>query len=519
MTAPNFNQGKVYIVGAGVGGIDYLTVRAKNLLECAEVVVYDALVDESLLDLVRLDCDRQYVGKRGGQPSITQPEINALLVEKCQQGKQVVRLKSGDPFIFGRAVAEIAALHEAKCEFELVPGISSAIAAPLFAGIPLTDKEISPCFAVLTAHELDILPWQALAAMPTIVMLMGTAGLVGTDAPLLEKLKSIKPAKTAIAIIQWCGSAKQQIWTGTLDDIHLKLPNRSLSPAAIVVGEVVKFGEWMDWFRPAQMENAKLPLTGKTVMITRSASQSNQFADLLIAEGAKVLEMPALEIQPPSSWQQLDLAIAKLETYDWLVLTSANGVESFFARLREAKKDSRALHQLKIAVVGRKTAAVLAKYGIKPDLIPPDYVADELIAVFPPVEGLQILFPRVETGGREVLIEQLSQKGANVDAVPAYESGIPQQIDLTALAAIKSQQIDAITFASSKTVKYFCQMLNDATGSDLWREWISNAKIASIGPQTSATCVELLGRVDIEANEYTLEGLTTAIANYFIQFD
>ncbi|WP_019499829.1 uroporphyrinogen-III C-methyltransferase [Pseudanabaena sp. PCC 6802] len=513
-------SGKVYIVGAGVGGIEYLTLRAQALLSRAETVIYDALADEALLDLVPETCDRIYVGKRGGKAAIPQPQIDALLVRQCLDGKQVVRLKSGDPLIFGRAVSELQALVQARCEFELVPGISSAIAAPLFAGIPLTDAEVSSCFAVFTGHDLEILPWDALASIPTLVILMGTANLSG----IIAKLQFRKPPNTDIAVIQWCGRTRQQIWTGTLSDIHIKLPDRSLSPAVIAIGAVVKHHAWMHWYKlsvtdmDANIDTDRTkpakPLDGKRILVTRAAGQSGQFAELLVGQGAQVIEMPTLAILPPTSWEKLDAAIAAIDTYDWLILTSANAVESFFQRLRDRGRDVRALAQLKIAVVGRKTADLLAKYNIIPDLIPPDFIADALVENFPPAKDLKILFPRVQSGGREVLVDRLAQQGAIVDAVPAYESGCPEQIDPVALEAIQAQQIDVITFASSKTVKHFHQLLSGAIAPEIWQTWIANVKIASIGPQTSATCIELLGRVDIEAGEYTLEGLTEAISNH-----
>jgi uroporphyrinogen III methyltransferase/synthase len=506
-------SGKVYIVGAGIGGIEYLTVKAQQLISQAETIVYDALIDEALLALTPVGCDRHYVGKRGGQPSITQNVINELLVKLCQAGKQVVRLKSGDPFIFGRAVPELEALRNNNCEYEIVPGISSAIAASLFAGIPLTDAELSPCFAVFTAHDLENLPWQALAQIPTLAILMGTRGLQGKNAPLLAKLRQGKAADTAIAVVQWCGSAQQKTWIGTLSDIQSKLPDHSLSPAVILVGEVVRHHDRLSWFMPEQMERNYLPLTGLTIMVTRAAGQSSQFSNMLVNAGARVVEMPTLAILPPDSWDELDRAIANLTNYDWLILTSANGVYSFFKRLYHAQKDSRDLAQLKIAVVGRKTAVAIAKNGITPDFIPPNYVADDLAANLPIEPNLRILFPRVQSGGREVLIEELTQKGVTVDAIPAYESGLPRESDPQALAAIKHNRVDVITFASSKTVRNFCTLLTQE--SEAWQEWLQNMKIASIGPQTSATCNELLGRVEIEATEYTLEGLIEAIANYY----
>jgi uroporphyrinogen III methyltransferase / synthase len=494
-------MGKVFIVGAGIGGIEYLTLKAYKILTKAEVLIYDALADAKLLQLVPKTCKLINVGKRGGQDSITQSEINQILVKECQQGRQVVRLKSGDPMIFGRTVSEVTALYSANCEFEIVAGISSAIAAPMLAGIPLTDNDLSPCFTVLTGHDLEILPWQGLGQMPTLVILMGTANL----SSLLEKLKMYKSVETAIAIIQWAGRTNQQIWTGTLGDIQLKLPTK-LSPAIIVVGDVVKHHEWM--YQPIKRK----PLEGKRILVTRAEGQSSQFKQLLEDTGAEVIEMPTLVISPPDSWESLDRAIAQIQIYDWLILTSANAVEFFCQRLHAQNLDTRSLHHLKIAVVGRKTAESLSHQGIIPDLIPPDFIADSLAANFPDCEGLNILFPRVQSGGREVLIAELEQKGAKVNVVSAYESGCPQEIDELAVRSLRNHQIDILTFASSKTVKHFHQLLCQVEPQSVWTQWLLSVQIASIGTQTSIACRELLGRVDIEAEEFTLEGLVKAIS-------
>lgn len=497
-------MGKVLIVGAGIGGVDYLTLKAHKILAGAEVLIYDALADSQLLQLVPKTCQLINVGKRGGQDSITQPEINQILIAECQKGMQVVRLKSGDPMIFGRTVSEVTALYTANCEFEIIGGISSAIAAPMLAGIPVTDADLSPCFTVLTGHDLENLPWQGLGQMPTLVILMGTANI----ANLLAKLRIYKSIETAIAIIQWAGRSNQQIWTGTLSDIQLKIPTQ-LSPAVIVVGDVVKYHEWM--YQPIKRE----PLAGKRILVTRSIGQSSQFKELLENTGAIVIEMPTLVISPPDSWELLDQAIAQIHTYQWLILTSANAVEFFFQRLHFHHLDSRALHHLKIAVVGRKTAESLSQYGIIPDLVPSEFIADHLAAEFPDCQGLRILFPRVQSGGREVLITELEQKGAEVNAVPAYESGCPKEIDELALRSLSNHQIDILTFASSKTVKHFHQLLSQVEPPNVWKHWLSSVQIASIGTQTSAACVELLGRVDIEAQEFTLEGLVTAVSENY----
>jgi uroporphyrinogen III methyltransferase/synthase len=261
--------------------------------------------------------------------------------------------------------------------------------------------------------------------------------------------------------------------------------------------------------------SANLPLEPYTILITRSASQSSQFQDLLSQQGATVVELPALEITPPSSWKALDRALTELDSFDWLVLTSSNGVDHFFQRLLDRDLDARSLASLRIAVVGKKTAKRLIEKGIQPDLIPPDFVADALVDAFPAdIATSRLLFPRVETGGRDVLVRQLCDRGADVVEVPAYESRCPQTIDADALQAIQSGSIDIITFASSKTVRYFCTLVHSSPDLSLEDAWLQSAAIASIGPQTSQACHEYLGRVDIEAQEYTLEGLTQALVDW-----
>lgn len=500
-------MGKVYLVGAGIGNIAYLTVRAQQLLAEAEVLVYDALVDPQLLKLVSSKCICFDVGKRGGKPSTPQAEINKLLVQQCQQDKKVVRLKSGDPFIFGRSSSEIQALNAAACSFEVVPGISSALAAPLLAGIPLTDPVMSRSFAIVTAHEPQALDWQTLARIETLVILMGGGNLP----EIIQQLQQHgRLSQTPIAIIKWAGCPQQYIWIGTLADIVNKTAGTSLSPVVIIVGEVVKLRDYMR----SPIQDKTQPLAEKTVLVTRSAGQSSQFSDLLQQAGANVIEMPALVIGPPSNWQALDQAIANISNFDWLILTSTNGIDYWFERLLNQGKDIRALAKLKIAVVGKKTAEILKQKGLKPDFIPPHFVADSLIENFPePLSGLNILFPTVESGGRDVLVQEFTAQGAIVTKVAAYETRCPNEITPAALEAIQKQMIDIITFASSKTVQHFFQLLETAIPQTVQSQ-LKNTCIASIGPQTSITCHQLLGRVDVEAKEYTLEGLTQAIVQW-----
>ncbi len=526
MKTPVSTIGKVYLVGAGIGDIGYLTVRSHQILASADTVVYDALISLELLDLVPTNCQKIDVGKRGGQPSTPQAEINQLLVTECQLGKQVVRLKSGDPFIFGRSASEIQALVAAGCHFEVIPGISSALAAPLLAGIPLTDPVLSRCFAVVTAHQPNDLNWEALAGIDTLVILMGGRNLKTIITHLHRHGRSLQ---TPVAIIHRAGSPQQQIWEGNLGNIPEKTAGVSLSPAVIVVGEVAGLRPYLQSPGKVQdealniahtvtnQEQIPLPLANKTILVTRSAGQSSEFSTSLQQAGAKVIEMPTLEIGAPSTWEPLDGAIAQLSSFNWLILTSSNGVEYFFERLSTQGQDTRALAGLKIAVVGKKTAQSLAQYHLQPDFIPPNFVADSLVENFPEtIKGQKILFPRVESGGREVLVKELTAQGAEVMEVPGYESRCPEAIAPPAFTALQRGQVDIITFASSKTVHNFCELLKKELSlrgaTTNLSIFLQNVGIASIGPQTSQTCIALLGRVDVEAQEYTMTGLQTAIA-------
>jgi uroporphyrinogen III methyltransferase / synthase len=501
---------KVYIVGAGPGDVNYLTVRARDVLALAQVLIYDALIDRSLLNLVPTNCVLVNVGKRGGKPSMIQAEIDLLLVEYARTGQIVVRLKSGDPFIFGRVTAEIDALMAADCEYEVIPGLSTALVAPLLAGIPLTDPVLSRGFAVVTAHLPAELDWDALARMPTIVILMGARQL---DEIVAQLLKHDRPIDTPIAIIRWASTPQQQVWVSELGSVRSATAGVELSPAVIVIGQVVRLREYLmsTESNPGLIDGSRSNgLNQKTVLVTRANSQASEFSEMLRSRGARVLELPTLEIVPPSSWADLDQEIDRISTFNWLILTSTNAVDAFFARLDRAGQDSRALAGIKIAVVGQKTAQSLQRHGITPDLIPPNFIADALVSNFPvSPAGQRILFPRVETGGREVLVRELTNLGAIVVEVAAYQSQCPESIDPNVLAALQQQEIDVITFASSKTVRHFQQLIGD----NLAPGWQDRVCIASIGPQTSATCQELFGKVDVEATEYTLPGLIAALEN------
>ncbi len=500
------DRGKVYLLGAGPGSSRYLTVGGQQILNKADALVYDALVDSALLQQIPADCEQWHVGKRGGAPSTPQVEINQLLVRLCQAGKQVVRLKAGDPFIFGRAAAEIQALQVENCAFEVIPGLSSALVAPLLAGVPLTDPVLSRGFGVFTAHDLDALDWEVIARLQTVVLLMGGRHLREMCDRLLSHQKR---GDTPALIVRWAGQPRQQIWQGTLLSLPQIVGAQKLSPCIIVIGEVVALRQYLT---PPLVN--RLALTGKTVLVTRAASQASEFSQVLSERGASVVDFPALEIREPESWEAMDSAIANISIFNWLILTSPNAVNYFLDRLIQQGRDLRALSHLKLAVVGKKTHRFLTQRGLIADFTPPTFVADSLIEHFPEnPAGQRILFPRVESGGREVLVKAMAEKGANVTEVAAYESACPNAMPPVAESVLANCEVDVITFASSKTVRHFAQIM-EITFGEKWLALIEGVAIASIGPQTSRDCRELLGRVTFEAEEYTLNGLTAGLEQW-----
>ncbi|AGY59769.1 uroporphyrinogen-III C-methyltransferase [Gloeobacter kilaueensis] len=490
--------GRVFVVGAGPAGAACLTVRAQAVLAVADVVFYDELIEPDLRQIAPA-AEWISVGWRAGRAATDPAETGRLLVEHWRAGRSVVRLKAGDPLVFGRAVAELEVLHQAGCAFELVPGVSSALAAPLFAGIPITDTALSSHFCVLTGHDFETLPWQALARIDTLIILMGMRRL----GAIAERLMDLgRPAAMPVAVIFWAGRPEQHTIVGTLETIA-DLAGSTADPAVIVVGPVVRYRERFGW-------SERRALSGYRILVTRAADQASSFSAQLSERGAAVVELPALVVTAPTSWQGLDRAIENLRNYRWLLLTSANGVNAFFDRLAHHYLDLRALADTRVAVVGPRTAQVARARGLMPDFMPGEFVADSLLADFPEPQklaGEQVLFVRVESGGREAITAQFRQWGALVDEVAGYATGCPEQVDPAALAALKSGSIDYVTFASAKTVRHFARLLGGENLEDL----LKTVRLASIGPQTSIACREVLGRVDLEAKVFTLDGLIHAI--------
>ncbi len=502
--------GKVYLVGGGPGDPGLFTVRGAELLGRAEVVVYDRLANGVLLDhYLRPDAERIYAGKSSNRHTYPQEEINRLLVSKAEEGKIVVRLHGGDPFVFGRGGEEAAALVEAGIPFEVVPGITSAVAVPAYAGIPVTHRGQNSSFAVVTGHEdptklESSLDWEKLSTgVGTLVFLMGLTNLQNIVDRLVQ---NGRPADTPVAVIRWGTWPRQKTLTGTLSDIVAKVREGGFRPpAVIVVGGVVGLRDTLRWW-----DNR--PLFGKRVLVTRSREQAGSLSALLREYGADPVEVPVLETVPPESYDAMDSAIARLESYDWIVFTSVNGVKSFLDRLESLALDVRALGRTRIAAIGPATAQELRRYHLKVDLVPSEYVAEAVAAALlsTGVEGRRMLLPRADLA-REALAVELERAGALVDNVVAYRT-VPARSDMGRLREqLSAGEIDVVTFASSSTVRY----LVAALGEDAL-PLLSRSTIACIGPITADTAREMGLQVDVMAGEHTIPGLVKALSEVLV---
>jgi len=479
----------VHLVGAGPGDPGLLTVRGADVLRRADVVVYDRLVHPSLLGLAPPAAERVYVGKAPGAAEMEQGDINALLVEQGRAGKEVVRLKGGDPFVFGRGGEEAEALAAAGVTFEIVPGITSAIGAPAYAGIPVTHRGVSTHFTVVTGHEdpakggFDV-DWNALAKVGgTLVILMG-AGRLGEIASQL--VAGGLPPETPVAAVRNGTRADQQTVRATLATIASAGVQ---APAAIIVGDVA--GLDLCWFEAR-------PLFGRAVVVTRAREQASELRHRLEALGAEVIELPTIAIEP------VDFELPSLERYGWLVLTSANGVNAFFERgLVPAGLDARALSGVRIAAIGPGTATALASRGVRADLLPERFVAESLLEAFPPPGpgGERVLLARADRA-RDILPAGLSERGYEVDVLAVYRT-VTATPDPAAVERVRRGDVDALTFTSSSTVTNLCDLLGGVPDPQ--------PVVASIGPVTSKTAVEQGLRVDVEATEHTIDGLVDAL--------
>ncbi|MFP4058342.1 MAG: uroporphyrinogen-III C-methyltransferase [Candidatus Brocadiia bacterium] len=495
------SQGSVALVGAGPGDPGLITLLGLERLRAADVVVYDFLANPRLLRQARADAQLIYVGKRSGDHAMGQDDINALLVEKARQGKRVCRLKGGDPFVFGRGGEEALALAEAGVSFEVVPGVTAGVAAPAYAGIPVTHRGYTSSVAFVTGHEdpgktMSAVAWDKLATgAGTLVVYMGVKRLPA----IVEELMAhgLSP-DTPAAMVQWGTLPRQRSAAGTLATIAEHAAGLE-PPAVLVVGRVASLRHKLQWFESR-------PLFGRLVVVTRARAQASELSRRLEALGAEVVELPAIRIEPPESYEPLDEAIARLCKYHWTVFTSVNGVDAFFARLDAAGKDARALPQ--VAAIGPATARRLAERGIRADLQPRTFTGAALVEAFRShgeLAGRRILLPRAAEAPPTVH-QGLAELGAEVDEVDAYRT-VLAPADEQAREQLAGRVPDFVTLTSSSTVRGFVQ----AAGADVLRQMAGAARFVSIGPVTSATAGELGLRVAAEAEEHTLAGLVEAV--------
>ncbi|RYD31912.1 MAG: uroporphyrinogen-III C-methyltransferase [Verrucomicrobiaceae bacterium] len=497
-------SGTCYLVGAGPGDLGLVTLRAKELIESADVLVYDALSSPQLLRWTKAGCEKIYVGKRAKDHSVPQDQINGIIVEKTKAGKNVVRLKGGDPMIFGRGGEEAAELAAAGVAFEIVPGISSAIAGPAYAGIPVTHRDHNTQLTIFTGHEdptkgYTSVDYAQLAKTPgTKVFLMGVARLREITSSFIEHGAA---PETPIALTRWATTASQSTIEGTLADIaDIAEAADFSSPAVAVIGDVVKERKKINWFE-------KRPLFGKKIVVTRTREQAGELSKALADLGADVIELPTIRIEHPDDRLGFAEMVTHAHEYDWLVFTSPNGVERFFDAFFATFPDARSLGNPRIAAIGAGTAAKIREYRFTVDLIPERFVAEGLIEAFKKesVENLTMLWVKA-ADTRDVIGKGLEDMGAIVDECIAYKT-VPETEDPNgARARIEEEGADLITFTSSSTVDHFF---------DLGIDWPEGCVAGSIGPVTSDTLRKKDTKPAFEASPHDIPGLVAAIVRYF----
>ncbi|HVS29556.1 MAG TPA: uroporphyrinogen-III C-methyltransferase [Solirubrobacteraceae bacterium] len=483
--------GSVYLVGAGPGDPGLLTARALELIAAADAIVYDRLIPDGALDGARRDAELIYVGKRPGEPSISQEEINSLLVEHARAGRTVVRLKGGDPFVFGRGGEEAAALSAAGVPYEVVPGVTAGVAGPAYAGIPVTDRERASAVAFVTGHEDpakgdSTLDWDALARFPgTLVFYMGVRALPR----IAERLIAAgRPADEPAAVIERGTHPDQRTLTATLETIAEAAADAGVgAPAITVVGDVVALNEQLDWL-PQQ------PLAGRSVAVTRARVQASELAERLRRLGARVVQAPAIRIEP------LPGAALTLDDVDLVCLTSPNGVRLLFERLRSDGLDARALAGRTVAAIGPGTAAALREHGVLADIVPERSVAEGLLEALADVAPSRALIARAR-GARDVLPQGLRQRGFDVRVVELYETVAEPLSDDARAAAL---QADYVTFTSSSTVRFFLDALDGASPP-------ASLRIVSIGPVTTEALRERGLEPHLEASRHDIDGVVDAL--------
>lgn len=511
----NEKKGRVYLVGAGPGDIGLLTVKGMKCLQRADAVVYDFHLNAQVLNYIKHDAEFIYAGKRGGHHTMTQDEINKVLVEKAKEGKVVCRLKGGDPFVFGRGGEEAEALAENNIDFEVVPGVSSAVAAPAYAGIPITHRGYSSSFAVIPGYEdmtkeESAIDWSKLATgAGTLIFLMAVKNM---DVLVKKLMENGRSPDTPVAVIRWGTRPDQKTITGTLRDIADIVKERDIKPPAVmVVGEVVKLRKRLMWYE-------KKTMFGHRVLVTREHSGGFEPLEDL---GAEMIEFPTIEIAPPENYDELDSAINKIEAYNWIIFTSGNGVKYFLKRLMEKDKDIRDLKGIRICAIGTKTAAEIKKYGIKVDLIPEEFNAEGLIKAFLKIKnsklkvkslkGIKFLLPRAEKA-REIFPEKVRELGGEIDVPATYRAVKPEMHGKRLKRFLKEGRISVATFTSASTFDNFMEIIGEDAD-----ELLRDVAIAVIGPVT-ARAVEKAGlKVEIMPETATIEAMVEEIIKWAIK--
>lgn len=513
-------EGRVFLVGAGPGDPGLLTLKGLRALERADVLVYDHLVSSQILDLASPSAERVYAGKEAGAFALPQEEINALLADRAREGKIVVRLKGGDPFVFGRGGEEALFLASVGVPFEIVPGVTSAVAAPAYAGIPLTHRNLASSVVILTGHEdaakkgggpeagremeESSTRWAEVAkGADTLVFLMVMANL-----PLIASrlIRHGRPPDEPAALIRWGTTADQQTVVGTLGSIVADAERAALGPPALlVVGQVVGLREQLAWFE-------RRPLFGKRVVVTRPLQQSGRLAQLLEEAGAEVIRLPTIKLEPPESWEALDRAVREIESFRWVVFTSVNGVEFFRQRLQAARRDARSLHGARIAAIGPETAEGLKRLGLHPDVVPDEFVAEGLVSALKDQvkPGDRMLLPRAAEA-RDLLVKEMERLGALVTVAPAYRAVAAKEGADRLRRELEAGRVHVVTFTSSSTARNF----SDLFSADERRELFRGVVIASIGPITAAAGAGCGFETRIMPSAYTVPALVSAIVEHF----
>lgn len=498
------SKGKVFLVGAGPGDPKLITVRGLETIKIADCIVYDRLASPRLLAHAKPGVELIYCGKLPDRHTLTQEEINQVLVDKALEGKVVTRLKGGDPSIFGRVGEEAEELVAHDIPFEIVPGITSGIAAPAYAGIPVTHRDFNSSLAIVTGHErpdktVSSVNWEKLStAVGTIIFYMGVGNLPFIREQLIKHGRS---PQTPVALIRWGTTIDQETLVGTLENIVEKREAAGLSnPSIIIVGEVVELREKLQWFE-------KKPFFGKRILVTRARSQASELSEQIAELGGEPIEFPLVKMVPPQDSKPLDDALLQLDSFDWVMFTSANGVAFFFKRLRELGVDIRSM-RAKIAAVGPKTAAVLEEKGLTVEVLPGEFRAEGLLDTLQGQlkPGERVLLPRADIA-RETLPKALRELGLDVTEADTYDTLIDADNIAQTLELLQEGAIHIITFTSSSTVKNFVQAMQ---GQEL-TQLLSGVKIACIGPITADTARALGLSVDWVATEYTIQGLLDAI--------